>query len=99
MLKKEFVQEAFKGYKVPVGLKNTVINICSKFNINGVCDPIYICNVIAYELGCGDGEGNFNHNRKDASKIIEVAHRLTMSYGCNIDNELELVNIIKRGLL
>ena len=27
---------------------------------NGVCDPMYIMNVIAMELGIGDGCGTFN---------------------------------------
>lgn len=26
---------------------------------SGVCDPVYICNVIAVELNLGDGKGNF----------------------------------------
>jgi hypothetical protein len=26
----------------------------------GLSDPMYIMNVIAYELGIGDGQGNFN---------------------------------------
>ena len=26
----------------------------------GLADPMYIMNVIAYELGIGDGQGNFN---------------------------------------
>lgn len=26
----------------------------------GVCDPMYIMNTIALELGIGDGKGNFN---------------------------------------
>ena len=26
----------------------------------GVCDPMYIMNVICKELGIGDGKGNFN---------------------------------------
>jgi hypothetical protein len=25
----------------------------------GICDPMYILNVIAFELGIGDGQGNF----------------------------------------
>ena len=27
---------------------------------NGICDPLYIMNVICFELGIGDGKGNFN---------------------------------------
>ena len=27
---------------------------------NGICDPMYIMNVICMELGIGDGCGNFN---------------------------------------
>ena len=26
----------------------------------GLCDPMYIMNVICHELGIGDGQGNFN---------------------------------------
>ncbi len=26
----------------------------------GICDPMYIMNVICHELGIGDGQGNFN---------------------------------------
>lgn len=26
----------------------------------GICDPMYIMNVIAFELGIGDGQHNFN---------------------------------------
>ena len=27
---------------------------------SGLCDPMYILNIMAYELGVGDGHGNFN---------------------------------------
>ena len=26
----------------------------------GLCDPMYIMNILAFELGIGDGQGNFN---------------------------------------
>lgn len=26
----------------------------------GISDPTYICNIIALEIGAGDGQGNFN---------------------------------------
>jgi len=32
---------------------------CSHFDVNGLCDPMYIANVSAVELDVGDGMGNF----------------------------------------
>ena len=31
----------------------------------GLCDPMYIMNVLAVELGIGDGQGNFNLPESD----------------------------------
>ena len=31
----------------------------------GVCDPLYIMNVICMHLGVGDGKGNFNIKERD----------------------------------
>lgn len=47
-------------YNIPPELKRASRRICQAFNIRGTCDPMWIANVIAYELGLGDGKSNFN---------------------------------------
>lgn len=60
-----FFKEAFtcpmtgQPYHVPENIKRLAIRICRAYGIRGICDPMYIVNVIAFELGLGDGQGNF----------------------------------------
>lgn len=68
---KAFFIEAFtdpvsrKPYNVPDDLKRLSTRICRSYGIRGLCDPMYIANVIAVELGLGDGLSNFNTSRKE----------------------------------
>lgn len=61
----EFYNEAFRKattgekYNLPPGLRKAVEHICSVYGIRGICDPMYVANVIAHEMGFGDGKGNF----------------------------------------
>ena len=61
----EFFTEAFtcpttrKPYEVPENLKRLAIRLSRSYGIRGICDPMYIANVIAFELGLGDGQSNF----------------------------------------
>jgi len=47
----------------PEKVKNAIKRIYESYPADcmpqGVCDPMYIMNVICYELGVGDGQGNF----------------------------------------
>jgi hypothetical protein len=45
---------------VPADLKKLVTRICMSYNIDGICDPNYLANIIALELGFGDGHSNFH---------------------------------------
>ena len=60
-----FFKEAFtnpvtnKPYDVPDKLKKTARRICKAYGIRGICDPMYIANIIALELGLGDGKSYF----------------------------------------
>ena len=61
-----FFKEAFGLVpNIPKGLKVLATRICRAYGIRGICDPAYIANVIAFELGLGDGQGNFTE--KDVS--------------------------------
>lgn len=61
----DFYKEAFtdpvtkKPYVMPAVLKKISRRICESYGIRGICDPMYIANTIAMELGLGDGRSNF----------------------------------------
>ena len=65
MDKKSFYKEAFKNditgknYVIPNKLKNASMRICNAYGISGICDPMYIVNIIALELGIGNGKSKF----------------------------------------
>jgi len=48
----------------PEKVKNAIKRIYSAYPDDcmpqGICDPMYIMNIICLELGIGDGQGNFN---------------------------------------
>lgn len=62
-----FFKEAFTDpltrapYQIPEDLKRLARRLCQSYGIRGVCDPMYIANVIAFELGLGDGRSHFHH--------------------------------------
>lgn len=86
MKNNNFFNEAFEGYNVPNDIKNTSIKICKTFNINGLCDPMYISNVIAVETKTGDGSSNFYNNEIDRSTIDKLSERLAYAYATCIRN-------------
>lgn len=54
----------YKGNKYPEKVKNAIKRVYNAYPPEcmpqGLADPMYIMNVICYELGIGDGKGNFN---------------------------------------
>jgi len=49
--------------KLPEVWQNVIKRIYSSYPLkclpNGICDSVYICNIIAHELKLGDGRTNF----------------------------------------
>lgn len=84
--------EAFRfngtEYVVPEPLKAFVIDLCIRYDIKGICDPMYIANVIAFETGVGTGESSFSGELPSRDildeKSMAIAQRLATSYGNNI---------------
>lgn len=79
----DFYDDALSGYNVPEGLAEISKIICRLGQIRGVCDPMYICNVIAYETKAGDGCGEFHPQESveyACARIDSVIDRLTRSY-------------------
>lgn len=46
-------------YTVPDDIRRAATRIVMAYGIRGICDPMYIANVIANETGRGDGQSNF----------------------------------------
>lgn len=86
---------------VPEKLKQVSEVICYRFCIDGQCDLMYICNVIAYELGIGNGEGEFYQDIPSRANFLKVANVLFNAYGCNIlqTDIVEVAEIIMNGSL
>lgn len=90
-------EQYFEGYNVPRKIKEITINIMRRFTIYGLCDGMYISNVIAYETGLGDGEGHFTDG-EGCWNIHKIAQKLKSAYGCNIDSsDLEELEGILSG--
>lgn len=89
----------FERYKVPERIKKTAIAIMQRFTITGVCDGMYISNVIAHTCGIGDGQGNFT--RDEITNFKEIATNLQFAYSCNIFKKdiRELETILETGML
>jgi hypothetical protein len=51
--------DAFSRMTPPPDIRSAAVRICQAYGIRGICDPGYIANVIAHELGRGDGLSNF----------------------------------------
>jgi len=60
----EYWAERFRISNPPEKVKNALKAVYSAYPPEcmpqGLCDPMYMINVIAYELGIGDGQSNFN---------------------------------------
>lgn len=81
MLNDKHFEECFNGYEVPLKLKDISKEICIRFDIKGVCDPMYIVNVIAYEnnidIAAKRLQGSFGCNIKenDITELINILKR------------------------
>lgn len=68
MWTKEWFDYAFtspvsgESYAIPADLRRASERICTAYALRGVCDPMYVANVIAISIGRGDGQSNFKEN-------------------------------------
>ena len=60
----EYWNKCFIGKDIPEKVKKAIRRVYEAYPREcmpqGICDPMYIMNVICLELGVGDGQGNFN---------------------------------------
>ncbi len=89
--------DPFDGHEVPAALKTMVEEILKTWAIRGLCDGMYIANVIANESGTGDGMSHFEADA--GTKVPEperIAARLQFAYSSTIPKTdlPELVRIL-----
>lgn len=56
----------------PFAVQRAALRIAQAYGTRGLCDPQYIANVVAHELGLGDGMNNF---RESVDYPEECSHR------------------------
>lgn len=61
---------------VPEDIRSFSIWFCKTYWINGICDPMYVCNVIAMYLGRGDGMGQFGDGLCDPYAMDDAGRSL-----------------------
>lgn len=89
---------------VPADLRRLSEAVCNRFDISGICDPMYIANVAAFELGRGDGRGVFHDadsTAKEAfdARLAQVANRLLFAYSsCIPVSEAECLALLQSAM-
>lgn len=86
--------EAFDGYEVPGAFRRFSEAFCRQFDIRGVCDPMYVANSAAMQVGRGDGRGTFHaHSTVDednrSAALSQLARHLAFAYGSNVGQDGE----------
>lgn len=81
---------------VPLSLRQASTKLCKKFDIKGSCDPLYIANTMAVELGVGNGHSEFVPGPVHASseQITNLVDRLKHAYSTCIQGNLDDVSAI-----
>jgi hypothetical protein len=59
VLTEEWFNEAFANIEIPADIRSAAERLVRSYGIGGICDPLYIANVIAKEIGRGDGLSHF----------------------------------------
>ncbi|WP_116894869.1 hypothetical protein [Pseudomonas savastanoi] len=80
-LRPGFFEEAFRDSALTPSLRTFAEAFCIRFDVRGICDPLYCANVAAFETGLGDGCGNFFSDRTPTENgITKVGDRLLFAY-------------------
>jgi len=87
-LTKEWFDSRFDK-DTPDVLRNTSEVVCATYNICGLSDPMYIANILAFELGFGDGSGKFATEPPEITEdaLLKAAKRLCSAYATASGNE------------
>ena len=80
-IRQGFFEEAFRDAELPQPLRTFAEAFCTRFEVRGICDPLYCANIAAFETGLGDGGGNFNLSQTPTEAgITNTGDRLLFAY-------------------
>lgn len=80
-LRPGFFEEAFRDSALTPPLRTFAEAFCMRFDVRGICDPLYCANIAAVETGLGDGRGNFFSDTTPTEEgIAKVGDRLLFAY-------------------
>ena len=86
-LRPGFFEEAFRDSALTPPLRTFAEAFCMRFDVRGICDPLYCANIAAVETGLGDGRGNFFSDTTPTEEgIAKVGDRLLFAYSTCIAN-------------
>ena len=94
-------EEISGEHKEPEYLRNLIQKITKEFNINGCCDIAYMCNVVAFECGIGNGSGKYFTYEEvkkiniEEDKILKAAKRLCGCYAIKFEFVFETLKELK----
>lgn len=98
--------ESFKYFEgnLPSDIRHFSEGFCKQFGVAGICDPAYVANVCAFELGRGDGRGEFfsasMENQEAFDKnLTRLVERLSHSYSSCVKQETSVLSGIARSTL
>jgi len=103
---KGWYDNCFEGAKpeMPADLRRMSESICDRYTISGICDPMYLANVAAFELGRGDGRGTFypmtaEARETQAQRLDTFVGRVRFAYSSNVTGSpAEVLDLVKQAL-
>lgn len=104
-LRPGFFEEALRDSALTPTLRTFAEAFCMRFDVRGICDPLYCANVAAFETGLGDGCGKFFSDRTPTEQgIAKVGDRLLFAYSTCIskastDTTAESISTMLRNVL
>jgi hypothetical protein len=93
----------YPAKNVPIQIRALAERLCRTFTIRGICDPMYITNIVAFELGAGTGRSEFHQVTTplsvSAEAVTRLVKRLMFAYLSSITaSEAELCAIFTEEL-
>lgn len=72
----------FLDPSVPAAIGEFAVWLCNRARIGGSSDVMYLCNIVAFESGRGDGQGNFYtvHRESTQADVDRIVSRLIFAY-------------------
>lgn len=76
---------------MPPQIRKAAERVCREYDIRGICDPLYVANCIASEIGAGDGRSVFTLGPLHVTEehLDEMVRFLRFAYSSTIGGPAE----------